>query len=68
VGVQTFDGSGKWTATESASFGAFVVRSVAFSGTYTLNADCTGSMTAKFPDGSIGHQDFVIADAGKTSA
>lgn len=66
VGIQTFDGTGKWTATESANFGGFVVRSVPFSGTYTLNADCTGTMTAKFADGSTGRQDFVVADGGKT--
>ena len=65
VGISTFDGYGKWTATESANFGAFVVRSVPFSGTYTLNPDCTGTATAKFPDGSTGRQDFVVADGGK---
>jgi hypothetical protein len=65
VGVQTFDGSGKWTGTESANFGAFVLRSVPFSGTYTLNPDCTGTATAKFPDGTTGRQDFVVTDGGK---
>jgi hypothetical protein len=67
VGIQTFDGTGKFTATESANFGGlFAVKSAAFSGTYTINSDCTGTMTAKFPDGTSGHQDFVVADAGKT--
>src|SRR5947209_5090178 len=64
IGIQTFDGSGKWTGTESANFGAFVLRNAAFSGTYTLNPDCTGTMTAKFPDGSTGHQDFVVTQGG----
>jgi hypothetical protein len=66
VGFQTFDGSGRWTAVESANFGVLVLRSSPLSGTYTLNANCTGTMTATFPDGSTGHQDFVIADGGQT--
>jgi hypothetical protein len=66
VGIQIFDGAGKFTATESANFGVTVLRNAAFSGTYTLNPDCTGTMTAKFPDGSSGGgQDFVVADGGK---
>ena len=66
VGITTYDGSGKWTGVESADFGAFVLRFAPFSGTYTLNSDCTGTSTAKFPDGSTGRSDFVIADGGKT--
>ena len=66
VGVQTFDGTGKSTGTESANFGAFVLRFAPISGTYKLNPDCTGTMTAIFPDGSSGTSDFVITNEGKT--
>lgn len=66
VGIATFDGAGKITATESVNFGGFVLRNAPFSGTYTLNPDCTGTLTVKFPDGSIGHNDYVVADGGKT--
>ena len=66
VGMQTFNDSGKWTGTESANFGAFVLRSAPISGSYTLNPDCTGTMTATFPDGSSGLSDFVVAEGGKT--
>jgi hypothetical protein len=66
VGITTFDGAGRWTSVESANFGAFVVRNSPLSGTYTLNANCTGTMTTTFPDGTTGHQDFVLADAGQT--
>ncbi len=62
----TFDGAGKLTAVESANFGGFVLRNAPFSGTYTLAPDCTGTITVKFPDGSIGHNDFVVSDGGKT--
>ena len=65
IGVQTFDGSGKFTAVETISFGGQIGRGQSFSGTYTVNADCTGSMTAKFPNGFSGILDFVIVDEAK---
>ncbi len=67
VGLTTFDGAGKWTGTESANFNGFIIRSQAFSGTYTLNPDCTGTIVAVFPNGVVGKgQDFVVANGGKT--
>ena len=66
VAIQTFEGAGKWTTTESANFNGTIRRNATLSGTHTLNPNCTGIMTATFPDGSLGHQDFVIADGGKT--
>ncbi len=66
VGVQTFDGAGKYTGTESANFGVLVLRSAPISGTYKVNPDCTGTTTAIFPDGSSGTADFVISNEGKT--
>lgn len=66
VGIQTFDGRGKWTGTESANFGAFVLRFAAFNGTYRLNPDCTGTITTIFPNGTSGQgADFVVAEGGK---
>lgn len=65
VGIETFDGNGKTTMTESASFGGFVTKAT-ISGTYTVKDDCSGSIVGTFPDGSIGHLDFVIADNGRT--
>ena len=67
VGLTTFDGAGKWTGIESANFNGFVIRSQAFSGTYTLNPDCTDTIFAVFPNGAVGKgQDFVLANGGKT--
>ena len=67
VGLTTFDGAGKWTGSESANFNGFIIRSQAFSGTYTLNPDCTGTIFAVFPNGVVGKgQDFVVANGGKT--
>ena len=67
VGLTTFDGAGNWTGTESANFNGFVIRWQAFSGTYTLNPDCTGTIFAVFPNGVVSKgQDFVVANGGKT--
>ena len=66
VAIVTYDGAGKWSGVESANFGGLILRSAPFSGTYILNADCTGTTTDKFPNGSTGHTDFVLADGGKT--
>lgn len=66
VGIITFDGAGRFTQIESASFPGFVLRSVTQSGTYTLNANCTGTATLKFPDGTSASQDFVMSNSGKT--
>ena len=65
VGVSTFDGAGKTTSIQSADFNGFIVRSQAFSGTYTLKPDCTGTMITTYANGVVGTQDFVVANGGK---
>ena len=66
IGIVTFDGAGRWTGVESGNFGFSVIRFTAGSGTYTLNADCTGTQTGRLADGTATHSDFVVADGGKT--
>jgi hypothetical protein len=67
VGLTTFDGAGKWTGIESVNFKGSIVRSQPFSGTYTLNPNCTGTIIAVFANGVVGAgQDFVVANGGKT--
>jgi hypothetical protein len=66
VAIQTFDGAGKSSAVESGNINGQIIRSAPLSGTYTLKPDCSGTMTAIFPDGSTGSQDFVVANGGKT--
>jgi hypothetical protein len=64
VGRQTFDGKGntEGTATLSANGN---INKVTIEGTYTVNADCTGSMTLNVsPLGVTVHADFVIEDDG----
>lgn len=65
VGVVTFDGKGNVTATHHASFngdpGVYT-----FTGTYEVNADCTGTMTTLHNPGNFeGHFYFVILNKGK---
>ena len=64
VGRQTFDGKGNTnaTATTSVNGNSFPVT---ISGTYSVNPDCTGSMTLSVsPVGVIVHVDFVITGSG----
>jgi hypothetical protein len=59
IGRISFDGTGNLEGTASVSNGTTVFR-FPFSGTYTVNSDCTGSNT--FSDGT--HSDIVIDDDG----
>jgi hypothetical protein len=60
IGRQTFDGSGNTDATATLSANGNIVR-VTIVGTYSVNPDCTGSMTlAVSPLGLTVNADFVI--------
>ena len=64
VGRQTFDGRGNTSATATTSSNGNIAP-VTVEGTYTVNPDCTGSMTLNVsPFGSVVHADFVIDDDG----
>jgi len=64
VGTQTFDGAGNFSTTNYISvdggIGLF-----SFSGTYTVNPDCTGAGTAHFPGGITSSIYFVLVENGK---
>jgi hypothetical protein len=65
VGRQTFDGKGNTDATGSLSANGNIVK-VTIQGTYTVNPDCTGSMTlAVSPLGATAHYDLVIDNNGE---
>jgi hypothetical protein len=60
VGTQNFDGSGGTTATAWISQNGNIVP-VTIKGTYTVNSDCTGTLTLQIsPVGITGHSFFVI--------
>ena len=64
VGRQTFDGSGNTTATATINANGNIVN-VTIQGTYTVNPDCTGSMTRNVaPLGVTANDDLVIDDGG----
>ena len=64
IGTQTFDGSGGTTATATLSQNGNIVP-VTMTGTYTVNPDCTGTLTVQVsPIGVTVHVYFVIDDSG----
>lgn len=66
VGRQTFDGKGNTEATATVSVNGNVVQ-VTISGTYSVNADCTGSMILTVSTGTevfTNHVKFVIVRGG----
>ena len=65
AGAQTFDGSGN-TAVSGMTNTNGSVASANNSGTYTVNADCTGTMILNIAPGIAAHYFFVIANGGST--
>ena len=63
VGKQTFDGKGNTDAIGSLSANGNILLGVTFQGTYSVNPDCTGSMTLSSSLG-VSNADFVIDDDG----
>jgi hypothetical protein len=61
VGTQTFDGIGTTTTAGTSSTSGSVAQSTS-SGTYTVNADCTGTFILPIAPGISAHYFFVIAD------
>jgi hypothetical protein len=64
IGRQNFDGKGNTQATATLSSNGNINK-VTIEGTYTVNADCTGSMTVNIPalEATV-HADFVIDKDG----
>jgi hypothetical protein len=64
VNLETFDGNGTLTGAGTASQNGNIV-SITFTGTYTVNPDCTGTYTVLIsPLGLTTHAFFVIDDNG----
>jgi hypothetical protein len=59
VGLMTFDGNGNLSASETVSLGGQIL-SVNLPGTYTVNSDCTGSLTT-----ANAHLNLVIVRNGR---
>jgi hypothetical protein len=64
VNVETFDASGNLTGHGVASLNGHVAQQ-SYTGTYTVNPDCTGTYTVEIsPFGLTTHAFFVIAEGG----
>jgi len=60
-----FDGQGNVSGSVTLNLAGSVLPAT-FTGTYTVNANCTGSYTIDFgPEFGIAHRNLVIVDAGK---
>jgi len=63
VNLETFDGNGALTGTGTSSLNGNIVPGT-YTGTYTVNPDCTGTYTVQNSLGLTVHAFFVIADGG----
>ena len=66
AGYDVFDGNGKVRGVSSGNFGGEVFRKDPFTGTYSVKANCTGTVT--FRDGDAIHGDIFIAPDGSKFA
>ena len=64
VGIVDFDGDGSLSGNVTTSFGGNV-GSVAITGTYTMESNCTGTFGVVFPNGFAISHSFVLVDEGK---
>ncbi len=63
VGAQTFDGNGGTAAAGMSSTNGSIGTATS-AGTYTVNSDCTGTVTLQIAPGIAAHYFFVIANDG----
>jgi hypothetical protein len=66
AGYDVFDGNGKVRGVSSGNFGGEVFRKDPFTGTYSVKANCTGTVT--FTDGAATQGDVFIAPDGSMFA
>jgi hypothetical protein len=59
AGYEVFDGNGKVKGVDSSNFNGEITRNERFSGTYSVNADCSG--TATYSDGTR-YDQFIAPD------
>ena len=66
VGIVTFDGRGNLVSKESHSFNGQIIPEANYTGTYTVNSNCTGTMTLKSVElGITVSQNFAITEDNK---
>ena len=65
VSVLTADGNGNISGVETLSVNGVITSGVSLTGTYSVDADCTGSIVTTAPDGAVTDHDFVLDDNKK---
>ena len=79
AGKDHYNGDGTMTGVYSFSDNGAISQHVSYTGTYTVNPDCTGAFTTKDENGVVGHADlffgrdgeevsFVLTDPGVVDA
>ena len=64
AGYDVFDGNGEVNGVDSGNFNGEVFRKDPFTGTYTVKANCTGTVTFRGVGGATTHGDIFIAPDG----
>jgi hypothetical protein len=64
AGRMVSDGAGTLTGADTVSFDGSIAKRQ-YTGTYTVNSDCTGSLSFKDANGTATNFDFVLANDGK---
>ena len=66
AGVAVLDGAGGVTGTDTVNIDGTPIRGRKFTGTYTVNADCSGTMILKDSTGAaLTNMDMVVTTGGK---
>jgi hypothetical protein len=60
-----FNGAGTFFGSATVNIGGVVLDSLPFTGTYTVNSDCTGNLTVNTTVGLTVHEAFVVIGGGK---
>jgi hypothetical protein len=69
AGLAVADGNGGITGTDTVNLDGTPTRGRQFTGTYTINSDCTGTTSLKDTSGNvIANLDLVITNGGKDVA
>lgn len=69
AGLASADGAGAITGADTVNIDGTPTRGRQFTGTYTVNADCTGTMNLKDAKGNgLTNMDLVVANGGKDVA
>jgi hypothetical protein len=69
AGLAVADGNGSITGTDTVNLDGTPTRGRKFTGTYTVNSDCTGATSLKDASGNVlANLDLVITNGGKDVA